>query len=259
MTPHKILTVGNSFAVDTLRHVPDIAAACGYPLTLGNLYVGGCSIRMHHAHAEVDEAVYTYYTHPGEEWITAPGIRLSDALHSDDWDCVTIWPGTKDGSRHTDPESYALLPALVDYIRAHTRPDIPLAYNLTWVGEPDSTRPELAEIGGDQLLLLSRISEITRTHVASLVPFFRIAPMGTAVQNARSHPAMPRLTRDGYHLSKDLGRYIAGLTFFGALTGMDISGITWVPEGVDENARAIANEAARLALASPFTVTPMHG
>ncbi len=259
MTPHKILTVGNSFAVDTLRHVPDIAAACGYPLVLGNLYVGGCSIRMHHTHAETDAPVYTYYTHPDAEWITTPETKMSDALHSDDWDCVTIWPGTKDGSRHTNPESYTLLPALAAYIRANTRPDMPLAYNLTWVGEADSTRPELAEIGGDQLLLLARISEITRTHVASLVPFCCIAPMGTAVQNARSHPAMPRLTRDGYHLSKDLGRYIAGLAFFGALTGVDITTVNWAPEGVDDAARAIAIEAARLALASPFAVTPMGG
>lgn len=258
MTPHKILTIGNSFAVDTLHYVPAIAASCGYPLELGNLYVGGCSIRMHHTHAEADAPVYTYYTNNGGEWMTTPETKMSDALHSADWDCITIWPGTKDGSRHTNPESYTLLPALADYVRANTRPDIPLAYNLTWVGEADSTRPELAEIGGDQLLLLGRISEITRTHVASLVPFVCIAPMGTAVQNARSHPALPCLTRDGYHLSKDLGRYIAALTFFGTLTGQDISTITWAPEGVDDNTRAIAIRAAKLALASPFAVTPMN-
>ena len=258
MKPHKILTVGNSFAVDTLRYVPDIAAACGYPLTLGNLYVGGCSIRMHHTHAETDAPVYLYYTHPGDEWVTTPEIRLREALTADDWDCITIWPGTKDGSRHTNPASYDKLPALVEYIRANTRPDIPLAYNLTWVGEANSTRPELAEIGGDQLLLLSQISAITRDHVASLVPFFAIAPMGTAIQNARSHPDLPCLTRDGYHLSKDLGRYIAGLTFFGAVTGEEITSIAWAPEGVDDTTRAIAIEAAKLALASPFAVTSMQ-
>ena len=88
MTPHKILTVGNSFAVDTLRHVPAIAAACGYPLVLGNLYVGGCSIRMHHTHAVSDAAVYIYYTNDGSGWVTTPETKLSDALHSDDWDCA---------------------------------------------------------------------------------------------------------------------------------------------------------------------------
>lgn len=255
MTPHKILTVGNSFAVDTLRHVPDIASSCGYQLELGCLYVGGCSISMHHAHAAADAPVYTYYTHPDHEWISAPETRMRDALQSADWDCITIWPGTKDGSRHTDPEAYTHLPALVDYIKAYTRPEIPLAYNLTWVGEPDSTRPELVELGGDQLLLYRRIAEITRTYVTSLAPFVCVAPMGTAIQNARSATVLPRLTRDGYHLSKDLGRYIAGLTFFGALTGCDIAAVTWAPEGVDETAHTVAVEAALAALASPYAVT----
>ena len=34
-----------------------------------------------------------------------------------------------------------------------------------------------------------------------------------------------------------MGRYIAALTFLNALTGVDISKVTWGPKGVDEKLR----------------------
>ena len=78
--------------------------------------------------------------------------------------------------------------------------------------------------------------------------------MGTAVMNARTS-SLGAITRDYYHLTKTTGRYLAGLTFFGALTGADISAITWAPEGVDEREKAIALESAVNAIRKPFEIT----
>ena len=81
-----------------------------------------------------------------------------------------------------------------------------------------------------------------------------ISPTGTAVQNARTS-ALTTVSRDGYHLTYDVGRYLAGLTFFGKLTGADIRPVTWAPEGVGERERCIAIESAVNALADPYQIT----
>ena len=89
-----------------------------------------------------------------------------------------------------------------------------------------------------------------------------IAPVGTAVQNARTSYLGDTLNRDGTHLSYGVGRYIAALTLAGAVTGQDISDITWYPtaEGgynypVTEAERRIAIESAVNALANPLEIT----
>ena len=83
-------------------------------------------------------------------------------------------------------------------------------------------------------------------------------PNATSIQNARTSFLGDTLTRDGYHLSYDIGRYIAGVTFFHAVTGMDISKLTYAPDGVNEQVRKVAIESAINAVKKPYEVTPSH-
>lgn len=252
----KILSIGNSFSVDTMEHLANIALSLGVErIKLGNLYVGGCSIRRHHAHAMGDMPVYKYYTNEGEGWNCTPEYKISDAVRSEKWDFISIQHGTKDGSRYTDPASYELLPALIDYVERIAWDGVKMAFNMTWVGEPTHHHHEIVSYGGDQLLIYRLITEVTQRIVAPIASIARISPTGTAIQNARTS-TLETLSRDGYHLSYDVGRYIAGLTFFGALTGADIRPVTWAPAGVSEVAMRIAVESATNALAVPYAVTP---
>ena len=58
------------------------------------------------------------------------------------------------------------------------------------------------------------------------------------------------LTRDDCdHMTLDLGRYIVGLTFVSALTGL-------CPDTLSDRQIAVAKESAQNALANPFAVTP---
>ena len=60
--------------------------------------------------------------------------------------------------------------------------------------------------------------------------FSGIIPSGTAVQNVRTSFLGDNINRDdGYHMAQPMGRYLIGLTYFAALTGADISGITYTP------------------------------
>jgi hypothetical protein len=253
----KILSVGNSFSVDTMQYVADIARSIGYDVTLGNLYVGGCSIPQHYHHIENDLAVYRFYTNDGRGWNETPNVAISTAVSSCDWDIISIQHGSKDGSRYTDASSYEKLVPLVEKILSYTVKTPKIAFNMTWVGEPYHHHKELASYNGDQLLVYRLIAEVMRDHIAPLPVIDILSPVGTAVQNARTTVLRDRMSRDGYHLSYAIGRYIAGLTFFRALTGADIDGVSYMPEGVSDEDRVIAIAAANAAIASPFALTAL--
>lgn len=55
--------------------------------------------------------------------------------------------------------------------------------------------------------------------------FELIIPTGTAVQNARTSYVGDTLTRDGFHMSYDRGRFLAALAFYKGLTGDSIEAI----------------------------------
>lgn len=57
----KILTIGNSFSVDCMQFVYEIAQAAGVEkVKLGNLYISGCSLEKHLTNAKSDAKAYTF-------------------------------------------------------------------------------------------------------------------------------------------------------------------------------------------------------
>ncbi|MBQ8881920.1 MAG: DUF4886 domain-containing protein [Clostridia bacterium] len=248
----KILTIGNSFSVDTMEYVVQIAQNLGVMrIKLGNLYVGGCSTKQHYSFAVNNEPVYTYYQNDGDGWTSVEGVASATALAYDEWDFVTIQSGTGDGSRHTDISSYEKLVPLVEFVKERVLPTTKIGYNITWVGEPSGTHHEMVSYGGNQTLLFSKILEMVKAVVSPLNLIDFIIPTGTAVQNARA--VMDELlTRDTYHLSYDKGRFIAGLTFFTKISGLPIDNITWTPDGVDAEFIKVAIRVVNDAIKNPF-------
>ena len=72
------------------------------------------------------------------------------------------------------------------------------------------------------------ICNLTKNTISKSMFLDLVSPTGTSIQNART-ASLGSLNRDGYHLSYTTGRYAAGLTFFMAITGKDISNIKWAP------------------------------
>lgn len=246
----KVLYIGNSFSCDILEHSVSIAQNLGITeIKVGNLYYGGCSLRMHLAHASNDEAVYQYYLNEGCGWSITNDFSIRMALESDEWDIIGIFSGTHDGSRHSSSESYEPLPKLIDYVRSFA-PTAKLVYNLTWLSDNEEPKKELALYNGDQELVMSMIVDRIREHVISTGAFWRIVPAGAAVQNARN--AAIHITRDGYHLSYGFGRFVGALTVIGTITDADISKVTWMPEGVTEAERDQAIQFAQKAILDPY-------
>jgi len=85
-----------------------------------------------------------------------------------------------------------------------------------------------------------------------------IIPSGTAVQNLRTSYIGDTITRDGYHMSYDYGRYTVALTWFAYLTGGDVDKVDWLPANYKatlESHLPAIREAVKNALEKPFEVT----
>ncbi len=251
----KILCIGNSFAVDTMEYVADIATSLGVKtVKLGTLYIGGCSINRHYSNAVNNTAAYEYYVNTGDGWTITYNHAIRATIQSEDWDWISIQHGTGDGSRYAEEASYNNLPNLINFVRSYAPADTKIAFNMTWVGERGSHEELINAFGNDTLAYYNAIAALTRDLIVPMDGIDAVAPTGTAIQNARTAD-VGILTRDNYHLSLLTGRYIAGLNFFKTLTGADISDITWYPPNMSRYARDVAVEAVNNAAATPFAVT----
>lgn len=74
-----------------------------------------------------------------------------------------------------------------------------------------------------------------------------LIPTGTAVQTARIASGNYDLTRDGYHLDRLTGRYIAACTWFEAIFGESVIGNPYHPAGMTAEQARMAQEAAHSA------------
>ena len=57
----RILAIGNSFSEDAVEfYLHDIAAADGNNVIIGNMYIGGCSLKKHLDNARENKPAYKY-------------------------------------------------------------------------------------------------------------------------------------------------------------------------------------------------------
>ena len=252
----KILAIGNSFSVDAMEYLYQVAESAGVEeIVLGNLYIGGCNLASHKKHAEDDDSAYTYYKNTSGTWQTTPNTSFSAGLTDEDWDVITLQQVS--GSSGL-PETYGNdLEILLYYADGmKTNENARIFWHMTWAYQQDSTHSSFANYNKDQMTMYSRIVSTVQECILPHEMIDGVIPNGTAVQNARTSYIGDNLTRDGYHMEKTLGRYIVALTYFAAITGCDISDISYAPNGVNATAMAMAKASVQDAIQTPDAVTP---
>ncbi len=243
----KILCIGNSFSVDTIKLAPTVSKALGIEqVHFGNLFIPGCPISRHWQNMQDDAPAYSYTDSCGEDWVITPDFKISDAIRLDHWDYISIQHGSSGGNSYIREECYSDLPALVAAVRELADPHTKIVFNMTWTGEPDYDHRDMLYFDRDQDALFTAICTITQRMTADTD---LVVPTGTAIQNARTANLGYPLTRDGYHLSKDVGRYLAALTFLCTLTGIAPNEVAADPEVKDQ---AVLIKAAQLAILNPL-------
>ena len=252
----KILAIGNSFSVDAMQHLAVILKDAGVKeIVLGNLYIGGCYLEKHYNNILSGEGAYTFYTNHGDGWSNKKNQSIDTGILYEDWDIITV---QQDSTRSGKPETYSYLQSILDYVKTKaTNKDVKFLWHMTWAYQQNYTNPNFANYDKDQTKMYNAICSTVMSEVTNNKDIVTVIPSGTAIQNLRTSYTGDTLTRDGYHLSLDIGRYTAALTWFKTLTAASLDDITAVPEDMSHltvHLPAI-KEAVENALANKFKVT----
>lgn len=251
----KVLAIGNSFSVDAMEYLYDIAKSAGYTdIVLGNLYIGGCTLEQHVGTLAKSTPSYDFYLNKGGKWTKTRGT-IPDGLRYADWDVVTLQQAS--GLSGVEASYEPHLTTLIETVKTSC-PDAKLVWHMTWAYQGNSSHSDFAKYGRSQKTMYDSILSAVRKAVLTghKDDFAGVIPSGTAIQNIRTSYIGDTVTRDGYHLSYDMGRYTAALTWFRALTGADLSTVTYVPDEyrylLGARATLAAKEAAENACRYPF-------
>ncbi len=242
----RILSVGNSFSEDAIdQYFHELCEAAGKRVIIGNLYIGGCSLERHLLNARTDSAAYRFRRigHDGVT-ITANPVTLSSALQSDDWDYVSFQQASPLSGKYG---SYADLKPLIAYADNVTQGRPTYMWQQTWAYSPTSTHGAFPTYNSDQKVMYDSIMSATRRVMTDYPSLKVLIPTGTAVQTARIASGNYDLTRDGYHLDRLTGRYIAACTWFEAIFGESVIGNPYHPAGMTAEQARMAQEAAHSA------------
>ena len=249
----KVLAIGNSFSEDAIeQHLSPLVRAEGVKAIICNMYIGGCSIERHVKNLRGDIPDYRYRKFDADGKMTeAWGYTLEKVLAEEEWDYISLQQVSQDSGM---PESYALLPELVEFVKARVPEDAVIMFHQTWAYAPGSNHGGFVNYDRDQMKMYEAIVR-TVSQEAPKVGIDLIIPSGTAVQNARTSALGPDLTRDGFHLSFTHGRYIAACTWLEAVFGVNPEGNTYCPEGMTAEECRLAQKAAHKAVRKPLKVT----
>ena len=209
----KILAIGNSFSEDATALLQLLAPK----LFVRNLYIGGCSLERHCTEAKNNAAAYVYEENGADS--VGHFVTMADALTREKWDVITVQQASHDSGRKET--YYPYLQELIAYIKKHSAAEIVI--HETWAYEYDSDHPGFAHYGNNQDTMWKAIKEAYET--AAEREGLRMIPVGEAIASLRKTPVFDKkngglsITRDGFHLSMNYGRYAAALVWCKFFTG----------------------------------------
>lgn len=252
----KVLAIGNSFSADAVAHLKGIMTAAGMKsFVIGNAAIGGCSLDKHWSLARSGAAEYGYskQTHAGK---TSKTSSLEAAVTDESWDVIVLQQVSNTSGV---PSTYANLDNMINFVTEKaTNPDVKLLFHMTWAYQNGFQKAAFAEnYNNDQLTMYNAIADTVASEVMSKDAIVDVIPSGTAVQNLRTSYLGDTITRDGTHMSYDIGRYTVGLTWLVKLTGASLDNFWWVPDEYPAVLADIAviKEAVMNAVNEPLLIT----
>ena len=293
--PIRILSIGHSFSKDVMTtNLYNMFIEGGYEdITIGYLYMAGCSMPKHLYNIQNNKAQYEYAKNDSGRWVTQNYVTALTALKDEEWDFVTVQSSPdyiggqsissfKEGINNdgtsvtlsTPQTEYEAMDQITDWIKANaTNADVKIDYHMIWSFSEDCElwsnmyHKDPITCKYSQMVMYQNIVNITQQKVKDHEDINRVIPSATAIQNVRSSfmgdnfnmPVVPGTGADGYHLN-DYGDYVAALTWYCHYSGDNAQIMAGYPgDGVvlnltGEQFLAIA-EAVNNALEYPYEVT----
>lgn len=251
----KVLAIGNSFSDDGMEFLYDIAASYGIEeIVLGNLVIGGSTLETHLYSAAQNSKAYVYRKNTSGTWISYDGKTALDGITDEAWDIITLQQASGKSGMTDTYDPYLL--QLIHYINAYkTNPYVRIYWHMTWAYQQNSTHTEFSNYNNNQQTMYDMIVDTYEAKVSTNPRITGVIPSGTAIQNTRTSFLGDTLTRDGYHLSYDIGRYTAGLTWFKSITGLSLDDVDFSPMGVRPSIVSAIKESVNNAFSNPFEIT----
>ena len=249
----KILTIGNSFSADAVeQHLYDLAKAEDIRVIIGHMYIGGCSLEKHLNNARNNKPAYKYRKIglDGNK-VETVSFTLESALADEKWDYVSFQQNSgRSGQYDTWMES---LPELMAYVKARVPKKTQMVIHQTWAYDKTSKHRDFKNYNHDQDLMYRSIVDAVYK-AAREMGVKIVVPCGTAVQNARTTPLEECMTRDGYHLHKTYGRYVAACTWYEKIFKKNVVGNTYRPMDMTPEQQRHAQKSAHAAVKKPKKV-----
>ncbi|WP_175615380.1 DUF4886 domain-containing protein [Piscibacillus halophilus] len=248
----KILMIGNSYALNAVNMLTEIAKSAGVHCTVGVIYDPGQSLQGHWEKIQNNETV-TYY----DEWSTdSGGVREPNVTHNycitkREWDLITYQQNSNNSTDYTTFQPY--LNNLHDYVQNTVRkPNVEYGLHLTWA------RAEPSSYSNSQEMYRAIVNAY---QIAMFeMDFDIIIPTGTAIESARTNKFLEvvneRLTTDNSHLDEGIGYYIASLTVFQSLYSKDIlKDVSFAPNGQSKFLSHLSKIVAKQSSLNPYKIT----
>ena len=284
----KVLTLGNSGAVDCGHMLAHIAALEGYEnFKVATLYYSGCSLAAHVTFLTKNTADYQLYLSSTDTPDKVPtimnAVTMEQALRYDYWDIVVMQGNSWEmGSNGGDVRSN--IQTIQNYIREKClNPNAKIVWHMGWVAPTDNTLrdtypfPEnnvyytrYEAYGDDRNALYKAIVQGVLDNVVSNETFQYIIPTGAAMENAlTSYWEEKDIHRDYYHatdLARAMNSYVWLCRIFGIEQLSELK-LDKIPAAflkstlgtqdrvLTDTEKAIILESVNNALKDPFTVT----
>lgn len=250
----RVLAIGNSFSEDAVeQYLYEIGVSGDYNLVIGNAYRAGQGLVSHWMDVSLKNNTFEYRKIVRGQRTVRKQQSLRHILQDEAWDYVTLQQVSQDAGRPDTYEPY--LSYMIDYVRQHTRNEhMKLGFQMTWAYGPASTHLGFFYFNRNQQAMYDCIQQTAQWVMLAHREFDFLVPTGTAIQSARTSFLGNDLTRDGYHLDKTIGRYIAACTWYEALFRRRVSEEAFYPATISAEAAAVARQVANRARRSPYKV-----
>ncbi|MBQ4585631.1 MAG: DUF4886 domain-containing protein [Clostridia bacterium] len=222
-----VLCIGNSFSEDATRYLHQISDD---EIFVRNLYIGGCSLETHWNNIKTASPDYEYQKNGRLLKMTS----INDALTKRKWDYVTVQQVSQQSGLIESYEPF--LGNIVEFLKENC-PKAKIVFHQTWAYDDQSTHFGFAFYENSREKMYKAIVETTNKIAEKYG--FDVIPNGVAVEMARQLPEFSQggplnINRDGFHLSLDYGRYLAGLVMYAYFTGKNPEDVTYAPKDTSE-------------------------
>jgi len=224
----KILAIGNSFSDDGTEYLPALIKHAGITnVIVGRLYIGGCTLQRHCKEYNEGLKDYRYDVSKDGKWVTVKkNATILDGIKYTDWDIITMQEASGISGIYDNYRQW--LPQLIDIVRKEAlNPKATIVWHQTWAYATNSVHGEFPNYDKNQ----EKMHNAIQNCVDNLQKDFNIdvvIPSGVAVKLAREtrlnndriadpESKVYQLTRDGFHMGHQHGRYLTACTWFETL------------------------------------------